>query len=49
MLAFIILLIAGFIFSSLMYGFFAKNAIAEPMEFEAEVVIIGKKSNAKVA
>jgi hypothetical protein len=49
MLAFIILLTAGFIFSSLMYGFFAKNAIAEPTEFETRGVIIGKKAIRKVA
>lgn len=47
MLAFIILLIAGFTFSSFMYGYFAKSAIIEPTEKEAEAVIIGKSTNSK--
>jgi hypothetical protein len=50
MLSFVILLIIGFVASSLMYGQFAKNAIPEPMvSNEASVAIIGKKSNAKAA
>lgn len=49
MLAFIILLIIGFVFSSLMYGVFAKNATPSPMEHETELIIIGRKSKAKAA
>ncbi|GAB4109506.1 MAG: hypothetical protein OHK0057_25770 [Thermoflexibacter sp.] len=45
MLAFIILLIASFTFSSFMYGYFAKSAIIEPNGKEAEAVIIGKNTN----
>jgi hypothetical protein len=50
MLAFIILLIAGFTFSSFMYGYFAKSAVIEPNEKETEAVIIrkGVSSNSTV-
>lgn len=49
MLAFIILLVIGFISSSVMYTVFAKNAIAEPIAHEAETVVIGRKSISKAA
>lgn len=49
MLAFTILLIIGFIFSSAMYAVFAKNAVPEPLEYQAKTVIIGKESAKKAA
>ena len=51
MFSFIVLLTIGFVASSFMYNYFAHYAMPEPMEQqqEAEVAIIGKKSNAKAA